>query len=73
MKITIAGYHTIMMRHAGPTTHIIQMKKHLEKLGIKIELMDIWNSRKETLKTDLFHLHSSGVGIYDLANYRRCD
>ena len=69
MKVTLAGYHTIMMRHAGPTTHILQMKKHLEKLGIEIKLMDIWKSRKEILNTDLFHLHSSNIGIYDLASY----
>ena len=69
MKVTLASYHTIMMRHAGPTTHILQMKKHLEKLGIEIKLMDIWKSREEILKTDLFHLHASNFGVYDLAGY----
>lgn len=69
MKVTLASYHTIMMRHAGPTTHILQMKKYLEKLGIEIELINIWKSRKEILNTDLFHLHGSNIGLYDIAGY----
>ncbi len=69
MKVTLASYHTIMMRHAGPTTHLLQMKKYLKKLGVELELLDIWKSRDDILKTDLFHLHASNIGVYDLAGY----
>jgi len=69
VKVTIASYHTIMMRHGGPMTHIHNVKKHLIKLGVDIELIDIWESRREILNTDLFHLHASNIGVYDLANY----
>ena len=69
MKITLASYHTIMIRQAGPTTHLLQMKKYLRKLGVEVELLDIWKSREEILKTDLFHIHASNIGIYDLAGY----
>lgn len=69
MKVTLTGFHTIMMRHAGPTTHILQMKKYLEKLGVEIELLDIWKSRREILNTDLFHIHGSDIGSYDIAGY----
>ena len=63
MKVTIASYHTIMMRHGGPMTHIHNVKKHLKKLGVDIELIDIWKSRREIHNTDLFHLHASNIGI----------
>ena len=69
MKITFAGYQSIMMRHAGPTTHIIQIKKHLEKLGVKIELLDMWKTQKQIFNTDLFHIHGSYIGSYDICNY----
>ena len=59
MKITFAGYQSIMMRHAGPTTHIIQIKKHLEKLGAKIELMDMWKTQKQIFNTDKDKTHFS--------------
>ena len=69
MKITFAGYQSIMMRHAGPTTHIIQIKKHLENLGVKIELLDMWKTQKQIFNTDLFHIHGSYIGSYDICNY----
>jgi len=69
VKITFAGYQSIMMRHAGPTTHIIQIKKHLEKLGVKIELLDMWKTQKQIFNTDLFHIHGSYIGSYDICNY----
>jgi len=69
MKVTLASYHAVMMRHGGPMTHILQIKKHLEKLGIEIELIDIWKSREDIFKTDLFHLHASNISLWDLAGY----
>ena len=69
MKVTLASYHSITMRHGGPMTHIFKLKKHLEKLGIDIDLIDIWNSREEIFKTDLFHLHASNISLWELAGY----
>ena len=69
MKVTLACYHAIMMRHGGPMTHILQIKKHLEKLGLEIELIDIWKSREDIFNTDLFHLHASNISLWDLAGY----
>ena len=69
MQITLAGFHTIMMRHAGPTTHILQIKEHLEKLGHEITLMDMWKTQREIFNTDLFHIHGSYIGSYDIASY----
>ena len=69
MKVTLASYHTITMRHGGPMTHIFQIKKHLEKLDIEVELINIWKSREDIFKTDLFHLHASNISLWDLAGY----
>lgn len=69
MKITLASYHTVMLRHGGPKTQIMQTKRHLEKMGIQVHLLDSWESREETLDTDLFHLFGANHGMYDLAGY----
>ncbi|MFQ6607566.1 MAG: glycosyltransferase [Fidelibacterota bacterium] len=69
MKITLASYHTIMLRHGGPQTQILQSKKHLEEMGLQVKLLNIWDSRNEILSTDLFHLFGANHGMYDLAGY----
>ena len=69
MKITLASYPTIMMYHGGPMMHLIQIKKHIKKLGIDIELMDMWKSRDDIFNTDLIHLHASNISLWDLAHY----
>ena len=69
MKVTLASYPTIMMKHGGPMMHLIQIKKHIKKIGIDIELMDIWQSRGKIFNTDLFHLHAANISLWDLAGY----
>ena len=69
MEVTLTGFHTIMMRHAGPTTHVLQMKKHLKKMGIDIKLMDMWKTQRAIFNTDLFHIHGTYIGSYDIASY----
>lgn len=69
MDVTLASYHTVMLRHGGPKTQILQTKKHLEKMGISVLLLDVWGSRDEILNSDLFHLFGANHGMYDLAGY----
>ena len=69
MKVTLASYPTIMMYHGGPMVHLMQIKKHIKKIGIDIELMDIWQSRDKIFNTDLFHLHAANISLWDLAGY----
>lgn len=69
MKITLASYHTVTVRHGGPKTQIQQTKKYLEEAGVKVRLMDIWGDRETVLDCDLFHLFASNFGTYDLARY----
>lgn len=69
MKITLASYHTVMLRHGGPKTQILQTKKYLEESGIEVRLIDIWGHRETSLNGSLFHLFASNFGTYDLARY----
>jgi len=69
MKITLASYHTVKLRHGGPRTQIHQTKKYLEQEGIDVTLMDMWGKRRTVLGKDLFHLFASNFGTYDLARY----
>ena len=57
------------MYHGGPMIHLIQIKKHIKKLGIDIELMDMWKTRNDIFNTDLFHLHASNLSLWDIAHY----
>ncbi|MFQ6673252.1 MAG: glycosyltransferase family 4 protein [Fidelibacterota bacterium] len=68
MRVTLASYHTVTLRHGGPETQIHQTKKYLEEEGIEVALMDMWQN-EEILKCDLFHLFASNLGVYDLARY----
>ena len=38
MNISFISYHTVDIKHGGPRTQILQTKKHLEKLGLKVQL-----------------------------------
>lgn len=69
MKITFASYHTVMHRHGGPMTQIVQTMKHLQHRGINVRLLDQWNTQNNWHDCDLFHLFASNLGVYDLARY----
>ena len=46
----------------------IHLKKNLEKLGVKVELFNMWNNNAFK-KTDIFHIFSSNFGIFDFVRY----
>ena len=69
MNISIASYHTVDIKHGGPRTQILQTKKSLEKLGVRVELFNMWNNNNAFIKTDIFHIFSSNFGIFDFARY----
>ena len=69
VKVTFASYHTVSVRHGGPLTQMKQTKKYLQEIGIDVELIDMWKPRGEFLDTDLFHIFSANLGVWDLANY----
>lgn len=69
MKVTFASYDTVMLRHGGPKTQILQTMTHLQKRGIEVTLMDMWDRQHGWPDCDLFHLFASNLGVYDLARY----
>ncbi len=69
MNISIVSYHTVDIKHGGPRTQILQTKKHLEKLGLRVQLYDIWNDNNQFRKTDIFHIFSSNFGVFDFARF----
>ena len=69
VKVTLASYHTAILRHGGPQTQILQTKRYLEERGVDVELFNPWAERATALDSDLFHLYASNFGTYDLARY----
>ena len=69
MKITLASYHTVNVKHGGPRTQILQTKQHLEDLGHRVKLHETWNGKPDLKSSDLFHLFASNFAVYDLARF----
>lgn len=69
MKITLASYHTVNVRHGGPRTQILQTRKHLEALGHEVTLHDTWDEKPDLAAPHLFHLFASNFAVYDLARF----
>ena len=69
MKITLASYHTVNVKHGGPRTQILQTKQHLEDLGHHVKLHETWDGKPDLKSSDLFHLFASNFAVYDLARF----
>jgi glycosyltransferase involved in cell wall biosynthesis len=67
MKICFACYQSVMLIRGGPHVKILQTKKHLEKLGVNVELFNMWKSAEKISDYDLFHLFSANLGVYHIA------
>ena len=69
MKIVLASYHTVNVKHGGPRTQILQTKRHLEEFGHKVSLHETWGKDLTYDEADLYHLFASNFAVYDLARY----
>jgi len=69
MNISMISYHSVDLKHGGPRTQILETKKSLEKLGVNVKLLNIWNNQKDLNNTDIFHIFSSNFGVFDFARY----
>jgi glycosyltransferase involved in cell wall biosynthesis len=66
MNVCLASYHSVMMLKGGPRTQILQTKRCLEQLGVKVSLFQSWDEfRKE--EVDLMHLFGANIGTYHFA------
>ncbi len=69
VKIVLASYHTVNIKHGGPRTQMLQTKKHLEALGFEVKLHETWDDSPILSETDLYHLFASNFAVYDLARH----
>ncbi len=67
MKIRFACYQSVGLIRGGPQVKIIQTKEYLEKLGIKVEYFNMWETAEKIFDCDLVHLFSANFGVYSLA------
>jgi glycosyltransferase involved in cell wall biosynthesis len=66
MHVCLATYQSVNLLKGGPRTQILQTKKSLEKLGVKVSLFESWQEF-ELKNVDIFHLFSANIGTYHLA------
>ncbi len=69
MRIVLASYHTVNVKHGGPRTQILQTKKHLEALGHDVALHEAWDDSPTHSEADLYHLFAANFAVYDLARH----
>lgn len=67
MKIKIASYQSVMLIRGGPYVKIAELKKHLEKLGVGVELFNMWEPAEKMIDCDLVYLFGANIGVYHFA------
>jgi glycosyltransferase involved in cell wall biosynthesis len=66
MHVCFATYQSVNLLKGGPRTQILQTKKELEKVGVKVSLFESWQEF-DPKSIDIFHLFSANIGTYHLA------
>jgi glycosyltransferase involved in cell wall biosynthesis len=66
MKVFLATYQSVMMLKGGPRTQILETKAALEKLGVDVQLFDMWQTLKKG-DCDVLHIFGSGIATYHFA------
>jgi glycosyltransferase involved in cell wall biosynthesis len=66
MKVFLATYQSVMMLKGGPRTQILETKAALEKLGVEVQLFDMWQALKKG-DCDILHIFGSGISTYHFA------
>ena len=67
MKIIFATHEGVPIYGGGPYVKMLHTKQHLERLGLEVEFLDIWQPREKILACDLVHLFSANFAVYNLA------
>ena len=67
MRIFLASYQSIMLNKGGPTYKILHLKKALEKLGINVQLFDMWDENNDFKKDDLVHIFNASIATYSFS------
>ena len=66
MKILFTSYEALAILRGGPKTQLLQTKFELEKLGVKVDLFDMWESFNPA-KYDLVHLFAANISTHSIA------
>ena len=67
MRIFLASYQSIMLNKGGPTYKILHLKEALEKLGINVQLFDMWCENNEFSNDDLVHIFNASIATYSFS------
>ncbi len=63
MRILFIATPDVAINKGGLYTQITNSKKYLEKLGVEVDLYDIWQPLKEDY--DLIHIFRADISLYD--------
>lgn len=66
MKVFLATYQSVMMLKGGPRTQILETKAALEKLGVEVQLFDMWQTLEKG-DCEILHIFGSGISTYHFA------
>ena len=69
MKICFATYTGVAVTAGGPFVKIKDLKNHLEKKGIEVDLFNLWEADKKFKDYDLFHVFGGNFAVYDLCRH----
>jgi glycosyltransferase involved in cell wall biosynthesis len=67
MKIKIASYQSVMLIRGGPHVKITETKRHLEMMGVEVELFNMWEPAEKMIDCDLVYLFGANIGDYHFA------
>ncbi len=71
MRIVFATHEGVPLYGGGPSVKIRETRRYLQKLGVEVELFDMWNAREQLSKCDLVHLFGANFATYNLARNLR--
>jgi glycosyltransferase involved in cell wall biosynthesis len=67
MKVKLACYQSVSLIRGGPYVKLIETKKYLQKLGVDVELFNMWDPAEKLFDCDLVHIFSANFAIYHFA------
>jgi glycosyltransferase involved in cell wall biosynthesis len=69
LKICFATYAGVTITAGGPLVKINDLKVHLEKKGIEVDLFNMWEANQKIKDYDLFHIFGGNFAVYDLCRH----
>jgi len=67
MRIVFATHEGVPLYGGGPSVNIRETQRELLKLGVDVELFDMWKAPEQLANCDLVHLFGANFSMYNLA------